>query len=557
MTISGLKTIDKMMIKGIIPPFIVTFFIALFILTMQFLWVWIDDLVGKGVGIFIILELLFYLLLSFFPVAFPIAILLSSVMLIGGYAERYELSSMTSAGIPLLRVMKPLIIFATFTACLSFVFSNYLWPVANLKYRSRLIDIRNQKPTLSLQKGIFNRDFNGIVMRVGDKKEDDRTVSDIMLYDNQTQLDKINLVVAKRGEMYSDKKEGVFVMELEDGHQYQELIPNSSSSTSAYPFVRTNFKTLSKKFDLSQFDFNRTDENLYKTHQAMLSVRQLSVAADSIHRSIDKTNAEMVDRVRSTFKLDYVTRVSAPDRPPAEVIRAAGEGMQKPLEKLTGLDRFKQGVVQKLAGDSSKAKTSTPDPAFRPVDMAYILDQPQPSEVHSFKDFLNPRFQYPAANKALSQARSAGGSVELQASLYESEYKIEQRNWYELNVKFAWASMCIVFLFIGAPMGAIVRKGGFGYPLLVAIIFYMVYQIMVTSMKKSVESLVLSGMAAPWIPVSIMVVIGILLTRSAMLDNMLNLDQFSKVMKSGFNKFMDWMDALAARFTRKKQKEQA
>lgn len=551
-----LKTLDRMILKGIIPPFIVTFFIALFILTMQFLWVWIDDLVGKGVGILIILELLFYLLLSFFPIAFPIAILLSSVMLIGGYAERYELSSMTSAGIPLLRVMRPLILFATFTGCLSFVFSNYLWPVANLKYRSRLIDIRNQKPTLSVQKGIFNRDFNGIVMRVRDKEEDDRTVSDIMLYDNQTQLDKINLVVAKSGEMYSDKKDGVFVMELKDGHQYQELLPNTNSAASPYPFVRTNFKTLSKKFDLSQFDFNRTDENLYKTHQAMLSVRQLSHAADSIQRILERNKEDMMDRVNSTFKISNFSSVNSIDQRNLVIRNSIKNVDINPSQQLTGLDKFKRNIISKSLTDSNKLETSTASTA-RKVDIQYLLDRPKQEKVKSFKDMLNARFQYPAANKALSQSRIAASSVELQTGIYESEYKNEQKNWYELNLKLAWASMCLVFLFIGAPMGAIVRKGGFGYPLLVAIIFYMIYQILVTSMKKSVDSLVIPGAVAPWVPVSVMVVIGFLLTRSAMLDNMINLDTFTKVIGNGFNKFMSWLDSLAARLSRSKKKEQA
>ena len=203
-----------MIIRGFIPPFIVTFFIALFVLTMQFLWVWVDELVGKGVGVLIILELLFYLLLSFFPIAFPIAVLLSSVMLMGGYAERYELSSMTSAGISLMRIMRPLVIMASLIGVLSFACSNFLWPVANLKYRSRLLDIKNQRPTLSIQKGVFNHDFTGFVIKVTDKAKDDRNVSGIMIYDNQKQLDKLYLITAKKGEMYTEAAEGLFVIKM-------------------------------------------------------------------------------------------------------------------------------------------------------------------------------------------------------------------------------------------------------------------------------------------------------------------------------------------------------
>ncbi|HQW10582.1 MAG TPA: LptF/LptG family permease [Saprospiraceae bacterium] len=535
------RALDKMIVKGIISPFIVTFFIALFILTMQFLWVWIDELVGKGVGVLIILELLFYLLLSFFPMAFPIAILLSSVMLMGGYAERYELSSMTSAGIPLLRIMRPLIVFAIFTAGLSFIFSNYLWPIANLKYRSRLIDIRNQKPTLSIQKGVFNHDFSGIVMRVGDKKEDDRTVSDVMLYDNQTQLDKINLLVARSGEMYTDNTDGAFVMNLRDGHQYQELVPGSSAQEAKYPFVRTNFKTFSKRFDLSQFDFNRTDESLYKTHQAMLSVRQLTHASDSIQNRISDSESELLKQLKFSLKPRFTSVI-----PIDEELRREAMSIQKVRTDTTsvtssrGLNQFRRQIALQHGEDTSVVAKIQAEREANSIQSFFQM--PAPSNPIIFKDLLIERLKDPVVNQGLGLLKSASNNVQLQARLYESDYLAKQKHLYEMNLKFAWAMMCVVFLFIGAPMGAIVRKGGFGYPLLVAIIFYMVFQILTTSMKKSVDSMVISGGFAPWVPVIVMAIIGSLLTRSAGLDNMINLDRFTSRLNALFLQISAWYD---------------
>ena len=161
-----------MILQSFLPPFFVAMGIALFILTMQFLWVYVDDIMGKGVGIWMLMEFIFYLSISLVPMAISIAMLLASVMSMGALAEKYELSAMKSAGISLARIMRPLIFLAIGMAGLSFIFSNYLIPVSNLKFKSRLHDIRTQKPALSLEESVFNYDFKGFVIRMGKKEKD-------------------------------------------------------------------------------------------------------------------------------------------------------------------------------------------------------------------------------------------------------------------------------------------------------------------------------------------------------------------------------------------------
>lgn len=530
---ASLKTLDKMIIKGFILPFIATFFIALFILTMQFLWVWVDDLVGKGVGVLIILELLFYLLLSFFPIAFPIAVLLSSVMLMGGYAERYELSSMTSSGLSLLRVMKPLIILSFFIALMSFGFSNYLWPVANLKYKSRLLDIKNQKPTLSIQKGVFNRDFTGYVIKVDDKEDDGKTVKGIMIYDNQRQLDKLNLMTARTGEMFTEPKENLFVMKLYDGHQYQEITPQGGTE-SKYPFVRMNFKEYTKVFDMSQFDFNRTDENLYKTHQTMMSLRQLKVAVDSIDKRMNKAINEINSTVSNSLHSKYGT-----ENRTFEI--SSGQDLnrqyfpQRDVRKMERIKKERLGIndnspipvndIPLIGGSQRKLPLVEAGELF--VNRKY---NPEKSLISQVQD----KYKLATANFAISLANSSLSTIELQSNIYAAEYDSRVRHIFEMNVKFAYSVICIVFLFIGAPMGAIVRKGGFGYPLLIAIIFYMIYQVLFTIMKKSADSFVIAAWLAPWIPVITMSLIGFLLTRRAMSDGSMNLEIVTKVISNLF-----------------------
>jgi len=199
-----LKKIDELVITSFFPPFVLAFFIAVFVLIMQFLWSFIDELVGKGIGAFDLAEMLFYRSLSLFPLAFPIGILLASVMVFGGLSERYELSSLKSAGVSLLRTMVPAIVFATGVALFSIFCSNTLIPLSNLKFQSRLYDMRNQKPALSLVEGIFNDDFKGYSIHIGKKFSDNGRIENVVIYDQTTTTRRqFSVVTADRGEMYA------------------------------------------------------------------------------------------------------------------------------------------------------------------------------------------------------------------------------------------------------------------------------------------------------------------------------------------------------------------
>jgi len=296
------KKIDKLLTSSFIAPFIATFFIALFVLIMQFLWTYIDDIVGKGAGLWIIVELLFYLSISLFPTALPIAVLISSVMLMGNLAENYELASFKSAGVPLLRVMAPLMAVTAVISLFSFFCSNNFIPIANLKFKSRLYDIRKQKPTLSLEEGVFNDDFKDIIIHIGKKGEDNVSIEDILIYDHSNyNRDRASIITAKRGEMYATDGQEYFVMNLYDGSQYQEMEASGTGREKNHPFMRTSFKEWTRIFDLGEFELNRTDERLFKSHQTMLSARQLVVAIDSIDHKIERKIDQLDNHISKYF----------------------------------------------------------------------------------------------------------------------------------------------------------------------------------------------------------------------------------------------------------------
>lgn len=292
-----MKQIDRLLLGSFLGPFAISFGIALFVLVMQFLWVYIDDIAGKGISIFLLAELIGYLSVSTFPMALPIAVLLSSVMVTGNLAERYELSSFKSAGVSLLRIMRSLIAASALIAFFSYVCSDFLIPKANLQFKSRLYDIRKQKPALAVEPGIFNEDFRQFVMRIGRKDQKGDGISEILIEDNsQIGNVRFNQILADSGRMFTARDKRYFVMELYNGMQYQEPSSGASGNASSrYPFVRTKFKTWTKVWDLGEFEMNRTDEERFKGQRVTLSMAQLRDYMDSLGRDISNTKQALAD----------------------------------------------------------------------------------------------------------------------------------------------------------------------------------------------------------------------------------------------------------------------
>lgn len=288
--ITVIKKLDILVIKAFVGPFIATFFITLLVLVMQFFWLYIDDFVGKGLGVGLILEFILYQSTSLVPLALPLAILLSSLMTFGNLGESYELVAVKSAGISLLRFMRPLFVVSLLISCVAFLFSNYIIPVSNLKSRTMLTDIVWAKPSFDLKEGVFYDKIPGFSIKVGKKEENDSVIRDIIIYEQKNYLQD-NFIIASDGIMRvaSNKRDLEFI--LKNGWRYEER-GNSSNNTE---FIRLGFKNYKKTFDLSSFGLQqRTADSANKNNARMLSVRQLGIAIDSIK----KVNAKIGEQVR-------------------------------------------------------------------------------------------------------------------------------------------------------------------------------------------------------------------------------------------------------------------
>lgn len=540
---------------------------------MQILWVYIDDIAGKGLSIFVIMELLAYKCVGLVPMALPLAILISAVMVMGGLAERYELSSLKSAGISLLRVMRPIIIFGSIATFVSYLCNDYIIPVANLQFGSRMYDIREKKPTMSMETGVFNDDFGNYAIRIGEKGSDGRTISDILIYDHsEANSGKLTQVIAESGEMFSTKDGSYFVMQLYNGHQYIESRPTGRNTGKGAPFIRTAFKSWNKVFDLSEFNMDITNPDLFSQNRSMMSISQLASQIDTIQKRIDQRYLNLAKQVGTHFSVlpvdslypqaqlepeeDELSEIDAEqdslanedtmqDSLLADSLRllekmgtdsvqrlesysqrmsSAGRNRTDEREKLIALEKTtdqkermaKAAAIKKAAGMETKVDSSKVQPQ---VPLERFNDTI--TSVTAWLEVLTPAERRRFMTKAKSSARAIINQAE-QAEVSLSRTKEDKvKHIYEMHTKYSMAVVCIIFVFIGAPLGAIVRKGGFGYPLLVSVVAFIVFIVLTIFCRKIAETLLVPASLAAWLPCIVLSPIGVWLTIKAMADSKL------------------------------------
>ncbi len=560
-----IKKIDKLLLTGVVPPFIMTFSIALFVLMMQMLWKAIDDIMGKGASIWMILEYLFYLAIHLIPMALPLAVLMSTLMVIGNLAERYELSSMKSAGIPLVRIMRPLMVFSFSVAVFAFFCANNLTPIATLKFKSRLQDMKKQKPTLSLEEGVFNEDFNKVTIRIGKKNKDGERIEDVLIYDHDASMGKdMNRIIAEKGRMFSDEVEQLFIMQLENGTQYQSA-KKAKGNDLSLPFVRTKFKEYTKVFDLGEFEIKETDENIYKNHHAMLSSRQLLNAIDSINIKTDDRLSSLNSYMEPYFYF-LKNKDSSEAFVPIDSFRIIQKRNKiisaiKPKEKIAGQEENSVAIVNKkpkarkallkqqgnqkfqskstselsksIAGGRIRNELTVSNGQKKKKPLLVDLDTSYTRiEAHIYVEEKSKAYR-----KAAVLARGIRNQTNLTTSSIERLNKSKIKHQNELYRKWTLAFACFMFLFIGAPMGAIIRKGGFGFPILVSTLFFVLFIILLISGDKLAQKGFLHPAIGVTLPCLVLTPVSIFLTYKALNDSkILDLDVYLAPIKKFFKR---------------------
>lgn len=453
------KKLDKLIIKAFVGPFIATFFITLLVLVMQFFWLYIDDFVGKGLGIGVVLEFIWYQSAVLIPLALPLAILLSSLMTFGNLGESFELVAIRTSGISLLRFMRPLFILAFLICCVAFLFSNYIIPVANLKSRTLLSDIVYAKPAFDLKEGVFYDKISGFAIKIGKKEPNDSVIREVIIFEQGNPLQD-NFIIARSGIMRVTENKRYMEFNLKDGWRYQERGDISAKDNTEY--IRVKFKEYQKQFDLSSFQFTRTADSLNKNNERMYSMRQLDVVIDSIKKQV----AVLRNRLKN------------------EVFRSS---------------LFVQFLDSSWGGTLLKT--------FKPANN---FDEILPDSARRFVD-----------ESAASNINSLRVSFDVASNDLKEKEKILELHEIEWHRKISLSLACLVLFLIGAPLGSIIRKGGLGTPLVFAIVFFMVFYFSSNTGEKFAREGSVSAFTGMWMATFVLVPIGIFLTYKAMQDSQL------------------------------------
>jgi lipopolysaccharide export system permease protein len=464
-----IKKLDILVLRSFIGPFIATFFLTLFVLILQFFWLWIDDFVGKGIDVITMLQLVVYLSATLVPMALPLAILLSSIMTFGNLGETFELVAIKSAGIGLLRFMLPLLVTALLLSGMAFMFNNYVIPVANLKMKTLHYDLVNKKPAFDLKEGVFYTTIPDYAIKVS-KKEKDSILHNVIIYETSTGPQD-NLVTAEKGIMRISADKRFLEFTLINGSRYEERGSRYGNNTD---FIRLGFKEYKKVLDLSSLTLTRTSDSAYKDRYEMLSTRQLGRNIDSLEKNLSKfrerDRRELQSYLEFSKYLDtgWIDVKAPPVKKGAKFIDLLPDSL-----KLTKED-----------------KTLT---AVRPN----VLDQ------------------------SISFANSIKATIEGPSWDYEAKRKDLRLHLMVWHEKFTMSIAVLVLFLIGAPLGSIVRKGGIGTPVVFAVIFFVIFFLLNNFGKKFVKEDVLQPMAGMWLATAVLVPLGLFLIYKALHDSQL------------------------------------
>lgn len=447
-----------------------------FIFIMQFMWLWIDEFIGKGLDTLTIFKFIGLLSTTLVPIALPLGILFAAIMTYGKLGETSELVAIKSSGISVAKFTYPLFLFIVLITLFSFGFNNYVIPKAQLKATRLLYDIQNKKPVVVIKPGKFYKDIPNHTIYISSKESDNQTVHDIKIYDHTDGKGNNKLTIAKKGKMYVSDDKRYLIFELEDGWRYENREPTDKKG---FEQIRLGFKYWKKIFDLSDFKLPQTDESYFKNLRAVMSANQ-------IHKQIDTSYLKLAKLDNSTKELFY---------PSVFVSRLDTMKVQKPLPPVKAItDSFFKRIPDSL--------------------MSGVLNTAE----------INMR-----SIKSMLEINKQNRSIQV-SNLTEFRIEFNKR----INLPLA----CILLFIIGAALGSIIRKGGLGLPFIVAVIFFVIYYFMNAVGENMAKEEVIPVIVGLWSPSLMLAVIGIFLMYKANNDSpLMNKEWYFRLGRKFKNKF--------------------
>lgn len=528
-----MKKLDKLIIKSFTGPFFLTFVVVVFILLTQYMLKYFDDFVGKDLGVDVFAELIMYFSINMTPVALPLAVLLSSLMTFGNLGENFELTAIKGAGISLIRALQPLFFFVILISVLAFLSNNYIVPKANLKAYSLLYDIKQKKPALDIQEGVFYSGIPGFEIKVNEKFPDGETLKDVMIYDHRNGLGNRDVILADSGKMYTIHNDRYLVFELFNGNRYSESqMPGGGAASNEDQFIRNNFHETKMRFSLASFELQRTKEEYFASHRRMKTIAQLNKDIDSLQHEALAIHYESFVSSPNFYGFHLKYDSLMPDKLKAEINALPmldtmeidtlqtypGRPSEASGNEIYGASPTLASVVERVRLEERRANLKTKNST---VKEKHKVDKVDSSLVTTIDSAVSKADYSKVVAKALTQSRSIKNTMQVNVQKLERLKRDINKDHYEAKKKVAQAVSCLIMFLIGAPLGSIIKRGGLGVPVLISVCFFIAFYVLTEMSRKWADENLMNADLAVWFPNLVLLPFGIVFLLQARLDTRL------------------------------------
>jgi lipopolysaccharide export system permease protein len=565
-----MKKLDKLVLNAFLGPFSMTFLVVVFILLTQHMLKYFDDIIGKGLGWDVIGQLLFYFAIFMTPVALPLAVLLSALIAFGNLGEHFELTAIKSAGVSLVRTLQPIFFFVLLLTGVAFYANNNLVPKAALEAYSLLYDIKQKKPALDLREGAFYSGINDISIKVNKKFPDGKSLKGVIVYDHRKNDGNKEVTIADSGRMYTILNERYLKFELYNGYRYSEdansTAPSSPRSRPAsVSLSRTKFAKTQVVFDLSSFNLERTDKKWFQGNRIMRNLVELNHDMDSMRKEVlsqklmhyqykptyfiyyHRGDSLVMPPEVQKYKIyrDSITALSYKDKTQTQGYQSDGAATKiKPHVQARELQAAASGNAlhkKKVISDSVPVSLIETDTIAEKKKLKQRLDSIFVAQTDSLFKLPPTREMYQAAANSARQVKSQVSNANTSIDNYTKEYTTFRIQWHKI---LASSMACIAMFLIGAPLGAIIKKGGLGMPFIVSILFFIIYYVVTMQGEKLAKQGTISAPVGVWMADFLLLLAGLFFLRQARIDARLFEADFYSVV---FDKVKKWIQARRAK----------
>lgn len=559
-----MKKLDILMLKSFIGPFLLTTAVSNFILLVQYLLKYFDDFVGKNLGFTVFAELLFYFSLNMLQIALPLGVLVASLMTFGNLGENFELTAIKSSGISLLRTLRPIFLFVFVLSIGAYFFNNFTIPAANLKAYSLLYDIKHTKPALDIKAGAFYNGIPNYSIKAKDKLPDGRTLLDVIIYDHSAGRGNKTVILADSSLMYTILDDRYLKLELYNGHYYTE---ESVSKSAIDRFYRTEYDKMDMVFSLASFDLKRRKEELFQNNRQMKNINELTHDIDSFKMMVMKQKSSFIETTRRYFDYHMLNKDQILEKSnfgkdsveKAEIIELSASFFPSflfhqhlpkkeekkvpsveslwPKEDTTSLNFMEFQLQEKEQGAETKISKKKAAPSLAEKELPDIKPQLSNKRIRQrsatfdigkidtlswshLDSYLDDKLKNmkPVYSTALNKARNVKVNLNsAKARVYQYQ---KDANLYTIEKykKYAQALACILMFLIGAPLGAIIKKGGLGVPTIIAIFFFIIYYVFTSIGEKQAKEGAMNPYVAVWMSDMILLPFGLFFLKQARVD---------------------------------------